>query len=66
MKQDKGRGVVILDHTKYIEKFYNIINTNQLLKLDIDPTKTLDNKIQRTLRKLKDKINESEYVSYWI
>ena len=66
MKQDKGRGVVILDQTKYIEKFYNIINTNQFLKLDIDPTKTLDNKIQRTLRKLKDKINESEYVSYWI
>ena len=35
MKQDKGHGVVILDQTKYIEKFYSIINTNQFLKLDI-------------------------------
>ena len=61
MKQDKGRGVVILDRTRYTEKCYNIINTNQFVKLDNDPTKTIESKVQRTLRKIKDKMTESEY-----
>ena len=61
MKQGKGCGVMISDQTKYIEKCYNIISTNQLSKLDKDPTRTLENKVQPTLCKLKDKISESEY-----
>ena len=39
LKQDKGRGVVILNRSKYIEKCLSIVR-----------------KVQRTLRKIKDKI----------
>ena len=53
IKQDKGHGVVILDKKHYIEKFINILDSEQFKKLQKDPTKTLENKMQRTLRKIK-------------
>ena len=39
MKQDKGRGVVIMDKTKYQEKCLELLNPNQFVKLIRDPTK---------------------------
>ena len=58
IKQDKGRGVVILDKKHYIEKCINILDSKEFRKLQKDPTKILENKMQRTLRKIKhlDKI----------
>ena len=61
IKQDKGRGVVILDKKDYIEKCINILDSKQFKKLKKDPTKTLENKMQRTLRKIKQHINENDY-----
>ena len=60
-KQDKGRGVVILDHTKYIDKCLSMLGTKQFSKLDSDPTSKLESKIQRTLRKIKSKLPEKVY-----
>ena len=37
LRQDKGRGVIILNRKDYIQKFVSIINTSQSRKLDNDP-----------------------------
>ena len=42
MRQDKGRGVTILDRKDYREKCLNILDTTQFHKLSKDPTKTLE------------------------
>ena len=52
MRQDKDREVTILDHKDYIEKCLNILDRKQFHKLSKDPTKTLERKIQRFLRKI--------------
>ena len=61
LKQDKGRGVVLLDKTKYVEKCFSIINTNKFKKLDKNPTVSYEAKIQRTLRKMKSRFTLQEY-----
>ena len=61
LKQDKGRGVVLLDKTKYVEKCFSIINTNKFKKLDKNPTVNYEAKIQRTLRKMKSRLTLQEY-----
>ena len=61
MKQGKGRGVVVTDRPKYTEKFLNILQTEKFTKLRHDPTKSIENKIQRELRKLKRRLTIQEY-----
>ena len=61
MKQDKGRGVVLMDKFKYTEKCLSLLNTDQVTKLDKDPTKTYEGKIQRILRKIKHKLSLRDY-----
>ena len=39
MKQDKGRGVVIMEKRKYIEKGLTLLSKKQFQKLNLDPTK---------------------------
>ena len=55
LKQDKGRGIVILDKNKYIEKCFSILTT------DNSPTATCDSKVQHTLRTMKFEFTEREY-----
>ena len=47
LKQDKGRGVVLLDKTKHVEKCFSIINTNKFKKSDKNPTASYEAKIQQ-------------------
>ena len=61
LKQDKGRGVVILDKSTYVDKCLSLLNTDQFCKLDKDPTKTTESKVQRVLRSVKSQIGETEY-----
>ena len=61
IKQDKGRGVVILYRTKYIDKCLPMVGTKQFSKLDYGPTSKLESKVQRTLRKIKSKLHENVY-----
>ena len=61
MRQGKGRGVTILDRKNYIEKCLNILHTKQFHKLSKDPTKTLERKMQRVLRKIECHLEEKEY-----
>ena len=53
LRQDKGRGVVVLNRTSYIEKCSNILTSDQFKVFENDPTKTLESKVQRVLRKMK-------------
>ena len=61
MKQDKGSGVVIMDKSKYIEKFLQHLDTPNFTKLSTDITKSIESKVQRTLLKIKNKVDKSTY-----
>ena len=52
MKQDIGRGVVIMDKSKYTEKVFTILSTKLFQKLKLDPTKSTVEKVQRMVRKV--------------
>ena len=52
LKQDKGRGVVIMNRSTYIEKCFFIINSNQFTQLDHDPSDKFNKKLQ-TAQKMK-------------
>ena len=53
--------MVILGKKYYIEKCINILDSKQFKKLKKDPTKILENKMQHTLRKIKQHLDEKEY-----
>ena len=61
LKQDKGRGVVVMDKHKYLEKCMSMLTTKHFKQVDSDPTKTLESKVQRSLRKLKSRLSQYEY-----
>ena len=61
MKQDKGRGAVVMDRSKYTKKCLSILQTEQITKRRHDPTKSIENKRQRELRELKTKLTIQEY-----
>ena len=61
LKQDKGIRVVILGKNIYVEKCLSILDTNQFMKLDKNPTSSYESKIQRILRKIKSKFSTDEY-----
>ena len=53
MKQDKVRGVVAMDRGKHCDKWLAMINTEQFVQLQKDPTSSLERKVHHTLRKIK-------------
>ena len=61
LRQDKESGILVIDRTKYTEKCMDMLNTKQFRKLDKDPTKTIEVKIQRAVRKIKNHLSTSEY-----
>ena len=61
MRQDKGRGVVVMDRSKYTEKCLSILQNEQFTKPRHDPTKSIENKIHRELSKLKTRLTIQEY-----
>ena len=69
MKQDKERGVVIMDKLKYHEKCLMILENENFIKLDRNPTNKTEEKIQRILRKMKNKKITTRvliFISKWI
>ena len=61
LREDKGRGVVVLYRTSYIEKYSNILTSDQFKVFENDPTKTFESKVQRVLRKIKHVVDEKLY-----
>ena len=66
LKQDKGRGVVVLNRKSYIEKCCKILETGQFRKLEIDPMKTIEGRQQRMLRSIKNMFTEREYKQLYL
>ena len=61
LKQDKGCSVVLMDRTKYTNKCLEILETNQFTKLNHDPTKLVQEKIQQLFRKFKSRLSQKQY-----
>ena len=61
LKQDKERGVVLIHRTKYTDKCLELLQTNQFIKLNHDPTKSVEDKIQRISKKLKGRLSSKIY-----
>ena len=56
LRQDKVRGVTMLDGKDYIQKYVSILNKSQFRKLDNDPYESLERKVQWILRKVKKEV----------
>ena len=65
LRQDKGRGIVMTNRMKYTEKCLNLLNTDSFVKLNYDPSKTIEGKIQRSLRKIKNNLTKQEYAKLY-
>ena len=50
-----------MGRSKYTENFLEMFSTKQLTLVEIDPSRTLESKIQHIPRKLKSKITDQEY-----
>ena len=46
LKQDKGRGFVIMNRSAYLEEIFILLNTSQFIKLTKDPKHATEQKIQ--------------------
>ena len=62
LREDKGGGVVIMDSSKYIEKCLGLLDNEKFVKITDDPTKRIECKIQRCVRKIKNKTSKTEYL----
>ena len=54
-----------MDRHKYTDKCLSLLSTKQFTTLTNDPTKTLESKVQRTLRKIKSKFTKQEYKKFY-
>ena len=61
LKADKGRGIVIMNKDKYPEKCLELLDAKQFQKLNYDPTKTTERKVQNTVHNVKSKLSINEY-----
>ena len=50
-----------MNRDKYTEKCLQILNIKQIVKLNSDPTKVTERKVQNHLRKIKSKFSPNEY-----
>ena len=58
LKQDKRKGVIMLQTTKYTEKCIALLNTERFKRFTTDPTAVTEQKMQNILRKIKSKFSE--------
>ena len=61
LRQDKGRGVVILNRPTYVNKGEAFLNGPEFEKLDNDPTKSFQKQVQDTLLRMKNKFTKKLY-----
>ena len=61
LKQDKVRGVVVIDRRKYTKKCLNLLHIDSFIQLDYDPTKTIEVKIEKFIHKFKSSLTKQEY-----
>ena len=65
LKQDKGRGIVIMDRNKYVEKCMGMLQTDKFKELTEDPTGKFEIRVQNCLRKMKKRLGPVTYNSIY-
>ena len=65
LKQDKGRGIVIMDRSKYVEKCLDLLQTDKFVVLPSDPTAQFEKRVQTCLRKMKSRLEPMTYSSIY-
>ena len=65
MKQDKGRGVLVMGRGKYFNKCLAMLNTEQFVQLQKDPISSLERRVQRTYWKIKQKLPTDVYAKLY-
>ena len=65
MRQDKGRGVVILNRCDYVEKAESFLAGEEFEKLDLDPTKSFESYVQGNLLRMNKKFGEKDYIKLY-
>ena len=60
LKEDKGRGVIVTDGKKYIEKWkcFNLLHTESFIQFDHDPIKTIEIKIQMFILTIRNNLTK--------
>ena len=58
MKQDKGRGAVIMDRKKILQYIFSTVKS---IKLNQDPKATTQRKFKQILQKIKQKTTKEVY-----
>ena len=61
LKQDKGRGVVLLDKSRYIEKCMEHLDTENFQLIENDTTNKVEEAVKKALGKIKNIIGEEDY-----
>ena len=61
LKQDKGKGIVIMDKSKYIAKCEEFLNGERFINIETDPTARFETKVQNLLLSMKDKFDTRTY-----
>ena len=61
LKQDKGRGIVIMNRSKYVEKSLELLQTNKFTELPEDPTAKFEQRVKTCLRKMKKRFGPATY-----
>ena len=54
LRQDKGRGVVLLNRNDYVSKAEDFLSGSEFIKLDEDPTRSFQSYVHRTLLSMKN------------
>ena len=50
-----------MDSSQYMKKCLDMLNNDNFIKLTDNPTKSIEGKIQRAIRKIKSKLSKDEY-----
>lgn len=61
LKQDKGRGIVIMDRLKYLEKCEEFLNGDRFDRIEGDPTARFEIQVQELLLSMKGKFDATTY-----
>ena len=61
LRQDKGRGVVILNRVDYANKAEAFLNGPEFERLESDPTESFQQHVQKTLLSMKKKFHKKLY-----
>ena len=62
LKQDKGKGIVLMDRTKYVEKCESFLNGEKFEKMEHDPISSFETRVQKLfLRSLKKRFSPAIY-----